>query len=84
MTYASIAAITQSNSLFQRLTACAAQQKREKPYPTWVSDRIWDIAVSPGWADKWASAIAAGIENPGADESVISDADILAVIQPML
>lgn len=83
MTYAGIASITQSSSLFNRLTACAAEQNKDEPYSTWVRARIWKIAASPGWAAKWESALAADIEDPGADESVITDGDILAVIQGM-
>lgn len=83
MSYRTISQITQSSSLFQRLVACAAEQEKTQPYVQWVSERIWDIAASPGWADKWASAVAADIEDPGADESVITDGDILAVVQPM-
>lgn len=84
MSYANIAAITQSGSLYQRLTAAAAQEGKSLTMPgSWVGERIWQFAVAPGWSAKWASAVAAGVEDPGADESVISDGDILAVIQPM-
>lgn len=90
MTYKNVAQITQSSSLFQRLTACAATQVDEyakpKPYPQWIAEHIWEIAASPGWADKWAYAMATHPEedyDPGDDESVITDGDILAVIQPM-
>lgn len=84
MSYANIAAITQSNSLIQRLTAAAAQEGKSLTMPgSWVGERIWQFAVAPGWADKWAYALAAGMEDPGADEAVITDGDILAVIQPM-
>lgn len=83
MSYADIAAITQSTSLAQRLTACAAEEVKPKPYSSWVFEHIWEIAASPGWADKWAYAVANENPDPGADESVITDGDILAVIQPM-
>ena len=83
MTYATIAAITQNLSLSMRLTACAAEQQKPTPYSSWVAEHIWQIAAAPGWAQKWESAVAAEIADPGADESVITDADILAVVQPM-
>lgn len=79
----SIAEMTASGSLINRLTACAAEQDKPEPYSQWVMERIWKIAASPGWAAKWDSAIAAEIPDPGSNPTVITDADILAVIQPM-
>jgi hypothetical protein len=84
MSYATIASITESSSLFKRIQACAAEQQKPKPYQEWVWDRLWDIAASPGWAAAWESAVAADIEDPGADEGVITDGMILAVVQPMV
>lgn len=83
MSYANIAAITKSGSLFDRMTAAAAEEGKEKPYSGWVSTRIWDLAATPGWATAWGSALAAGISDPGANEGVISDGMILAAVQPM-
>ncbi len=39
----------------------------------------WPVCVAT--QDQYASALAAGIPNPGRDESVITDADILAAVQ---
>ena len=78
MTYANIAAITQSVPLNQRITACAAVEGATKPYGEWVSSRIWEFAATPGWADAWAVSDA---DDPGADENVITDAMILAAVQ---
>lgn len=83
MTYADIADIADSPSLRRRLTACAAEQGKPEPFALWVSDRAWSIAAAPGWASAWGSARAAGIGDIGADESVITDAMILSVVQPM-
>lgn len=84
MSYAIIAAITQSSSLINRLTAAAAQEGKSDTSPgSWVSAHIWAIAASPGWASAWGSAAAGGVTDPGANEAVITDAMILAVIQPM-
>lgn len=85
MTYAHIAAITESPALFKRIKACAAEQKAAGPgaLQQWVFDHLWLIAASPSWADKWAYALAANpdLEDPGAEEAVITDADILTVVQ---
>lgn len=42
---------------------------------------VW--AAAPGWSDAWDSAIAGGIPNPGANESVITDLQILSQVQAM-
>lgn len=84
MSYATIAEITQSGSLFNRLTAAAAQEGKNATSPGgWVSVHIWQLAASPGWSDKWESAQAGGVTDPGANEAVITDADILAAVQPI-
>jgi hypothetical protein len=84
MTYNTIADMRDDSALRRRLVACAAQEDKEGPSPeSWVSDHIWDIVASPGWEAAWEYAEAADKENIGADETVISDAMILAVIQPM-
>jgi hypothetical protein len=42
---------------------------------------IRKIAASPGFSDAYAYALATGVQNPGRDQSVISDAQVLAAIQ---
>lgn len=84
MSYKTIAAITQSGSLINRLTAAAAEQSAPGDYGSWVYARIWDYAAMPGWAAKWESALAAGVTDPGDNESVITDGDILSATQALL
>jgi hypothetical protein len=83
MTYATIAVIANDGALLNRITAAAADEGKPKPYTQWASEHRWDLAVTPNWAEAWESAVAAGIENPGADEGVITDGMILAAVQPM-
>lgn len=83
MTYLQMADMTRSASLRDRLTACAAQQHARDP-EQWVRDNIWSLVTQPGWADAWASAVASAIEDPGANEAVITDQMILSAVQPML
>lgn len=83
MSYATIAKITQSLSLRERLVACAADEGAPTP-EAWVSQNIWKIATAPGADDAWESAIAAGVTDPGAREDVITDGMILGVVQPLL
>jgi len=83
MTYATHAAIVQSGSLRQRITACAAQEGASDP-PRWVNAMIWTLPKAD-WIAAWASMEAA---EPGADhgsnEAGVTDAMILAVVQPLL
>lgn len=83
MTYANIAAITRSTSLIDRMTAAAAQEDKPIPYDSWVRERMWDFAATPGWAEAWGSALAGGVADPGASEGVITDGMILSAVQPM-
>ena len=50
----------------------------------WAASTKWIWAVSPGWAAKVQYAIASNIDTWGTDPSVISDEDIVAVIQPLV
>lgn len=50
----------------------------------WAVEHSWAMAAQPGFGDAYASALAGGIEHPGADASVISDAQILGALQPMV
>lgn len=47
----------------------------------WGLENIAAIAAAPGFADAYAYALATGVESPGRDESVISDAQILSAVQ---
>jgi hypothetical protein len=82
-TYAVHADIVNSASLRQRVTACAAQEGAPNP-PQWVNANIWTLPAAD-WRAAWASMEAA---EPGADhganEAGITDAMILAVVQPLL
>ena len=83
MTYATHAAISNSPSLRQRLTACAAQEGATDP-PRWVGAVIWTLPQAD-WVAAWDSAeVANPGEDHGANPAVITDAIILATIQPMV
>lgn len=83
MSYQTIALIAQDADLRQRLIACAAEQAKNTTPGHWIDQRLWLLAATPGWGDKWASALAGSNPRPGWDESVITDGDILAAVQPM-
>jgi hypothetical protein len=86
-TYSTIARIAATARFAERLAACAAQQGADDP-TGWVWANRYRLASSPGWAEKVAYWQAA---NPDADpdgwatdEAVLSDADVLATVQPLL
>lgn len=90
MTYLDVANMTNSGSLLRRASAAAAQEADagatlEPADPSeWAQDHRWELAAAPGWGDAWASAVAAGVTDPGADEGVITDGMILSEVQKVL
>jgi hypothetical protein len=88
MTYTSIEEMAGSPSLAARIIASAAQEGQQDP-ANFVRDNIWLIvSKDTGWASAWdyARDNETDDDNPdtGRRPGVISDAMILAVIQPML
>lgn len=84
MSYNTMALMAKNFDLRDRLIACAAKENKPGPsYEAWVSERIWRIVTAPDWDNKWASALISNPTNIGKNELVISDDDILAVIQNM-
>lgn len=84
MTYNTLVAIANDTDLRARTTACAAQEDIHNPNE-WVADRWWEIcAASTEWEASYAYALGTNNTRPGYDEGVISDAAILAVVQPLV
>ena len=54
------------------------------PPDAWARNNVWWIAAAPGFADAYASALAGGVERPGNDPAVISDAQILSAVQAFI
>lgn len=93
MTYATINEIAESPSLLNRVRACVAEQAAANNVSIanpmgWVMDRMLTIAASPEWDDQWEYARNTYTPqfNPdtGARPDVISDANILAAVQPLV
>lgn len=84
MTYSTIADMTQSLSLTQRVSAAAASEGELLP-SQWASQNIWAMASQPGWAAAWESAqqTATLDTNPdtGNRPGVITDGMILSAVQ---
>ena len=83
-TYLDIAEVADSYSLQRRVAACAAQQDAPGDPTQWALANKLDWASAPGWGAAWASAVAGGVEDPGSDPAVITDAQILSQVQAML
>jgi hypothetical protein len=87
MGYSDAAMLAADYDFQQRVAACIATEtaaEAEPPNaPNWAAERAWQMAAQPGFADKYASALAANppVERPGWDASVISDAEILSAVQ---
>lgn len=85
MSYMDQAMLSRDGDFNSRLAACASVEidlGNQDPI-SWAFQHQWIIAAAPGFADAYASALAGGIERPGADPSVISDAQILSAVQAL-
>lgn len=82
MAYSDVALLNSDSDFRQRTTACAASEGEPEP-ETWANENSWQMAGTPGFGDKYASALAGGIVRPGNDQSVISDGDILSAVQAL-
>lgn len=83
MTYNSISDISEDTALRKRITACAATEGLQGPWG-FVDQYIWAFATQPGWGDAYASAQAGGMLDPGRNESVITDSQILSAVQAVI
>ena len=87
MAYSDQALLSVDHDFVNRLGASAAVEvPLEDPMTPldWAVRHSWQIAAAPGFADDYASALAAGVQRPGNDESVISDAELRSAVQAWL
>ena len=87
MAYADVAALALDRDFRNRIAAAASSEGTlpTSMYPLTFADVYqWTIAGSPGFGDAYASALAGGVERPGNDPAVITDAQILSAVQPIL
>jgi hypothetical protein len=83
MSYNTQAALAVDSDLRNRVAACAATQGVPSPVQ-WADAHLWALSGSPGWDAAYAYAVAAGKPRPGYEESAVTDAMILAAVQPMV
>jgi hypothetical protein len=93
--YLAIAAIASDQYMNERLRACVTQEASEGSIPlgvndaaSWVSQNAYVWAASPGWGAAWESALVANAGDdayePGKDEAVITDEQILSAVQSLI
>lgn len=83
MSYKAQAILSQNDQLMMRVAACASTQGIKAPVG-WAFDRQWELSAQPGWAQAYASAVAANVQQPGNSETVITDAMILSAVQAIM
>ena len=78
MSYYAAYVLAEDQDFFTRVGMCAEEQGLG--FEAGVQMRH-TIASAPGFAEAYESALVGGVENPGRDQSVISDQQILAALQ---
>jgi hypothetical protein len=83
MSYNTQACLARDGDLLLRAAACAATEGILEP-ETWAWKRQWQFSAQPGWDEAYSYAISASVENPGAQENVITDSMILSAVQAII
>lgn len=86
MAYFDVSLLASDLDFRSRVAACHATETPGDSADSyqWAADHGLDIAAQPGFGEAYASALAAEVPNPGSDPSVISDAQILSAVQPLI
>ncbi len=81
MSYNAIAAAAQDADLKRRVAACFAQETDGPEQPPALAElHMWRIVANGPIADAYSYAVATNVPNPGKDEAVVTDANILAAV----
>jgi hypothetical protein len=81
MSYRAAYLLSEDDGFWTRVGMCYEEQGSD--FESGVSARH-TIAASPGFPEKYEYALETGVENPGWNPAVISDAEILAAVQLVL
>lgn len=88
MSYLTQNEIANNYSINSRVAQAAAEQNAGEDPDRWAQENRRDWASAPGWDDAWESAKITHEDDegydPGADEAVITDGQILSQVQSML
>ena len=77
MTYWDVANLSDDPDFRARCTAALATEQHPTPEQQAYAWR-WQYAGQPGFGDAYAYAVQTGVQNPGRDPAVITDAQILS------
>lgn len=77
MSYLTLTQVAADPHIILRASACAAAEGIPDPQ-YWVQDHMWQFSAQPGWGDAYANATG---DDPGADETAITDQMILAAVR---
>ena len=81
MSYNAFAAAAQDANLRLRVAACFAQETDGTEQPEALAElHMWRIVANGPIADAYSYAVAANVPNPGKDEAVVTDANILDAV----
>ena len=81
MSYNAIAAAAQDADLKRRVAACFAQETTGPEQPPALAElHMWRIVANGPIADAYSYAVATNVPNPGKDEAVVTDANILDAV----
>lgn len=83
MSYNTIVRAAQDGDLQQRVMAAAAQEGHPTPQ-AFALEHAWQIAAHVNIVGPYESAITNRIDRPGYYDDVITDAAILAIVQPLV
>ena len=86
MSYLTQDEIANSRAMLSRIAQAVASEQLPLQPDQWAYDNRRGWAAAPGWDAAWESALVAHPEDgydPGRDESVITDLQILSQIQAM-
>lgn len=79
MSYATIATCAGDGALTRRVTAAVVQEGNDVSQAT--TEYLWSLSAASDIEAAYASALAAGNDDPGGDEAVITDGMILSYVQ---
>ena len=84
MAYSDVALLANDGDFINRTAACATVEMLPESGYEWAYAHNWQMASTPSFGDKYASALAAGVPRPGNDQAVINDAEILSAVQYLM
>ncbi len=84
MSYTTINQCANDEAFLARLRAAAAQEGHSNPEYAASALLRWPVSSASDVAEAYEFAVNSGNENPGGDPTVITDAQILAKVQPIL